>query len=70
MSEEWVSKRGGFMLLEKTPNVDLVNYKKITLDLLKNNNYTNAASIVEELFQNEIAVREAIEKVESEIENK
>ena len=58
------------MLLEKTPNVDLVNYKKITLDLLKNNNCTNAASIVEELFQNEIAVREAIEKVESEIENK
>ncbi len=58
------------MLLEKTPNVDLVNYKKITLDLLKNNNYTNAASIVEELFQNEIAVREVIEKVESEIENK
>ena len=56
------------MLLEKTPNVDLMNYKKITLDLLKNNNYTNAASIVEELFQNEIAVREAIEKVESEIE--
>jgi len=65
-----VSKGDGFMLLEKTPNVDLVNYKKITLDLLKNNNYTNAASIVEELFQNEIAVREAIEKVESEIENK
>lgn len=58
------------MLLEKTPNVDLVKYKKITLDLLKNNNYTNAASIVEGLFQNEIAVREAIEKVESEIENK
>ena len=58
------------MLLEKTPNVDLMNCKKITLDLLKNNNYTNAASIVEELFQNEIAVREAIEKVESEIENK
>ena len=58
------------MLLEKTPNVDLMNYKKITLDLLKNNKYTNAALIVEELFQNEIAVREVIEKVESEIENK
>lgn len=58
------------MLLEKTSNVDLMNFKKITLDLLKNNNYADAATVVEELFQNEIAVREAIEKVESEIENK
>lgn len=58
------------MLLEKTPNVDLMNFKKITLDLLKSNNYADAATVVEELFRNEIAVREAIEKVESEIENK
>lgn len=58
------------MLLEKTSNVDLMNFKKITLDLLKNNNYADAATVVEELFQNETAVREAIEKVESEIENK
>lgn len=58
------------MILEKTSNIDLMNFKKITLDLLKNNNYTDAATVVEELFRNEIAVREAIEKVESEIENK